>query len=357
MVTTSFARIPHEALSAQIDGWLGRYEVIAPVQECGIRRFRPIATGAEAQVAAWLTRIPLKELFLPQTECLYRYEPSTDGTLRFTPAPVPERPRVVFGVRPCDARSLRLLDRVFRETDRPDPTYVARRERTMLVGLACAEPRSVCFCTSVGGSPFGEEGLDLLLVDAGHEYLVKILTPQGAALVTGLPVPDAAEAERCLAQARARAEGLMTPPVGTAGLQKRLKAGFADPAWKEIHEPCIGCGICAFLCPTCHCFDLVHEEDPHTVAGQAASCIRAWDTCMFSLFTRQASGVNPRPSGMERMRQRLMHKFDYFVENFGEAACVGCGRCIAHCPAGCDIRDSIARVQASENPSPAQPEG
>jgi ferredoxin len=72
---------------------------------------------------------------------------------------------------------------------------------------------------------------------------------------------------------------------------------------------------------------------------------------MFPLFTRQASGVNPRPSGKERMRQRLMHKFRYFVENYGDAACVGCGRCIANCPTACDIRDSIAGIQEAETSS------
>jgi ferredoxin len=38
-----------------------------------------------------------------------------------------------------------------------------------------------------------------------------------------------------------------------------------------------------------------------------------------------------------------MHKFNYFVDVFGEIACVGCGRCIRSCPVNLDIRDIIKR--------------
>ncbi len=66
---------------------------------------------------------------------------------------------------------------------------------------------------------------------------------------------------------------------------------------------------------------------------------------MFSLFTRHASGFNPRPSGKERLRQRLMHKFKYFIDNYQVAACVGCGRCIVNCPVAGDVREAITALQ------------
>jgi len=40
-----------------------------------------------------------------------------------------------------------------------------------------------------------------------------------------------------------------------------------------------------------------------------------------------------------------MHKFRYYVENFGKTLCVGCGRCIAHCPMGVDITEVLNRVR------------
>ena len=46
------------------------------------------------------------------------------------------------------------------------------------------------------------------------------------------------------------------------------------------------------------------------------------------------------------MRQRVMHKFSYTVSNVGETFCVGCGRCISHCPVNIDIREILEEVNA-----------
>jgi len=70
--------------------------------------------------------------------------------------------------------------------------------------------------------------------------------------------------------------------------------------------------------------------------------VRLWDSCMFPLFTLHTSGHNPRTSGRERMRQRIMHKFNYFNANNGQIACVGCGRCIRECPVNMDIREILS---------------
>jgi sulfhydrogenase subunit beta (sulfur reductase) len=65
---------------------------------------------------------------------------------------------------------------------------------------------------------------------------------------------------------------------------------------------------------------------------------------MFTAFTREASGHNPRSKPGERMRQRVMHKFSYAPENFNEIFCVGCGRCIVNCPSNIDIRETVSRI-------------
>jgi len=40
-----------------------------------------------------------------------------------------------------------------------------------------------------------------------------------------------------------------------------------------------------------------------------------------------------------------MHKFRYYPENFGRTLCVGCGRCIEHCPVSIDLRDVLEAVK------------
>ena len=337
----NYATITADKLSQAIKAWLAEAEVLAPVKRDTVRRFEAIADPSEIDVGPWVTDVPLKELFLPQTECLFHYRSEPGQALRPEPATESDAPRIVFGVRPCDARALTILDHVFLGETDADPYYKARRDRTTLVGLACSDPRSVCFCTSLDGGPLGEDGLDLLLADVGDGYVVKALTPKGRALLTPEFEPaEEASVEAALSDLRAEAEAAMEPPVQTEGLKEKLDAGFSAPVWDRLHEKCIGCGVCAFMCPTCHCFDLADEGDE-----RSGRRIRTWDTCMFSLFTRHASGFNPRPSGKERLRQRLMHNFKYFIDNYQVAACVGCGRCIRNCPVAGDVREAITALQ------------
>jgi sulfhydrogenase subunit beta (sulfur reductase) len=98
---------------------------------------------------------------------------------------------------------------------------------------------------------------------------------------------------------------------------------------------CINCGTCTFLCPTCWCFDI--QDEVHRSDGDR---IRNWDSCMFPLFTLHASGHNPRSEKVQRVRQRFMHKLKYYVDKYDNGvACVGCGRCVKHCPVNIDIRE------------------
>jgi len=72
--------------------------------------------------------------------------------------------------------------------------------------------------------------------------------------------------------------------------------------------------------------------------------VRVWDTCMIPEYTLQASGYNPRPVRMNRMRNRVYHKYNYYPKNLDVIACVGCGRCIDNCPVNIDIIDVVNRA-------------
>ena len=73
---------------------------------------------------------------------------------------------------------------------------------------------------------------------------------------------------------------------------------------------------------------------------------RCWDSCMFSQYTAMAGGHNPRPQKKERVRNRFMHKLNYFEERYGKTLCVGCGRCVEKCPVALDITRLIDEIGA-----------
>jgi ferredoxin len=333
-----------------LDGLLDTRQVFAPIERDGILGIELLTDSSEVQLDYYNTQQAPKELFFPRSEVLFTYELG-----KVTPASLPEEPRVVFGIRPCDARSAALLDKVFDTEDDQDPYYVNRRQRTVLIGLGCNQPQSTCFCTSVGGSPFSEEGLDMLWTDLGDRYLVETITERGEGLLRQAQDAVLRQAQDATADSplfrqataedrdrksdmAARAEQMISGPA-VAGIKEILDGMFDDPFWDEVHLKCLGCGVCTYLCPTCHCFDIVDEGS--SSRGQR---VRNWDTCQFALFTHHTSGHNPRPSGKQRMRQRIMHKFNYFVENQGEIACVGCGRCVRECPVNLDIRAVLEAV-------------
>ena len=216
-------------------------------------------------------------------------------------------------------------------------------ESTTLIGLGCNDPCATCFCTQVGGGPFDSEGLDALLVDLGERYLIKGLTDKGEAFLArmnnGVPADDAALKD---AEERARsASGKITASVSTDKLKdKVINDLFNAPFWEEVTFPCLNCGTCTYLCPTCWCFDIQDE-----VIGKEGDRIRNWDSCMFPLFTLHGSGHNPRDQKVQRVRQRFMHKLKYYVDKYDNGVqCSGCGRCVKYCPVNIDIRDVCERM-------------
>ena len=72
--------------------------------------------------------------------------------------------------------------------------------------------------------------------------------------------------------------------------------------------------------------------------------MRIWDTCALGIFTKHASGHNPREEQRNRWRNRVMHKFQYTDEQFGMLSCVGCGRCGRNCPAQLNIVEQVNSI-------------
>jgi Fe-S oxidoreductase len=87
------------------------------------------------------------------------------------------------------------------------------------------------------------------------------------------------------------------------------------------------------VCPTCFCSTV---EDVTDLSGAEAERWRRWDSCFTADFTKVAGG-NFRMASRTRYRQWITHKLANWIDQFGTAGCVGCGRCITWCPVGIDI--------------------
>jgi sulfhydrogenase subunit beta (sulfur reductase) len=313
------------------------YDLLAPVQLVeGVSVFRKIDQPEEVDLTHPNPQKPAKDLFFPQSEVMLSYEKAGKQTSVIPPDEI-KRERILFGARPCDIGAISILERVFAGKEYTDVYFLEKRKRTTIMGFACNHPLSTCFCSSAGGGPFLRAGSDLFFIDLGEAYLVELLTERGVVFKGNPFLKEADPKDLMLAKefeekAFEKAGGSI--PIN--GIDKRLDLMTESPFWDRVHEKCIGCRICTYLCPTCHCFDIVDEGD-----SQRGQRVRNWDSCLSPLYSLETSGHNPRPTTRERIRQRLMHKFNYYPKTYGQVACVGCGRCIIYCPAHFDIRQAI----------------
>jgi len=318
-----------------LDTLIKEYRVFAPVEQNDFITFQEIHSGSEAFLDYINSKKPLKEIFFPQSERLFSYDLNRGEGWGVEEPASEKKQRIIFGIRPCDARSFVLLDNVFDGKPYKDPYYTDKRKHTTIIAVGCNHPGSTCFCTSLRGGPFSQEGSDLLLIDIGQKYILQVVTEKGEKLTKKYNEFKEAE-DHSLSLMRdtiKTAEASMKSKIDVQKITEKLGGIFDDPFWNMASEKCLGCAVCTYLCPTCHCFDITDE-----FISQTGERVRTWDSCAFPSFTLEASGVNPRPGNKERYRQRIMHKFDYFVANHGMVACVGCGRCIKECPVNLDIR-------------------
>lgn len=332
--------IRKDKLKELLQEMMQQYDVFAAKEKHNKIQLDKINDTSEIVFSCDNTHNKPAALFFPQCETLFEFDTKSNYA---SPPPLPEKPMLIFGIRPCDARSLLILDRVFSWDGVEDHYYFRRRNNALLLVTGCNEPRSTCFCNSVGGGPMDSTGADLFLTELPEGYVIEPVSGKGKEFLQKIEpyLTDCTASElKLLVEVRKNAESLLLPGIEVQDLPQKLRGNFEHQVWEEFYTACLGCGTCAYLCPTCHCFDIVDIKK-----GQRGERIRCWDCCMYPIFTLHASGHNPRPGQKERVRQRVMHKFEYFVENFGDIACVGCGRCIINCPVNIDIRSILKTLK------------
>jgi ferredoxin len=195
-------------------------------------------------------------------------------------------------------------------------------------------------CTSLNLSPDSTRGSDVQLIPLKNTegWQVKEITERGKEFLAGICdlLSDSNEQAAEIAKVEKKFD------LNTVTKKLNGNGCFDSDLWSKMSPRCLGCGVCTYLCPTCHCFDIQDEGDTYHGVRR-----KNWDSCSFEMFTMHTSGHNPRPNQSSRWRQRIMHKFNYFPEKFKDVSCSGCGRCTRNCPVDMGITETLQTLSNS----------
>lgn len=336
-------KIAKENLSALFQLIADEQELYLPVKRAGQTNYAAWTPEADVDLDTLKTVKSAKDAFFPQSENLYTVK-KEGKKISVEPQELKEQNFVVFGMKACDVKGIEVLDNVFL-VDPVDTFYAARREHGTVVALACHEPEETCFC-KVFGVDAANPAADVATWMVGEDLYWKALTEKGEALTEAVK-SLLTEADESAVDAEKEAIHNIVEKLPYMNLSLEgwngdaLTEKFNSPIWEELYKPCLACGTCTFVCPTCQCYDIKDYT-----AGDTVSRYRCWDSCMYSDFTMMAHGNN-RTSQLQRFRQRFMHKLVYYpANNDGMYSCVGCGRCVEKCPSALNI---VKVVKAFQN--------
>lgn len=320
------------------------YKVFSPVVKDAANKkidyyYQRILTDEPFLYNAYRTVEPLKSFFT------YPYERVTDY---FTPEKnitgISEE-TVVFGVKSCDISAHKIQDFVFLEGVEVDSLYRLRRESTILISSDCTDFKEVCHCLAWDILPHPTAGFDLNLSPLNDGYVVEVGSIKGEELLqkykeyfvdAGDVQISARKTKRENFIERLKKHLLPQNLVSKDIVQRLVREGYNLDTWQQFMLTCVECGGCTLICDTCHCFLLVDKKE-----DQINSKLRLWDSCQYANYARVAGGANPLRRRAQRLRNRFLKKFDFFVDNLGMPACCGCGRCIEVCPGKIDIREML----------------
>ncbi|MFZ5995758.1 MAG: 4Fe-4S dicluster domain-containing protein [Thermodesulfobacteriota bacterium] len=319
------------------------FELIAPVRNTyGDTLFEVISSVDDAHID--LTDRPIlspKRFFMPQVETLFAYRYDKSGYTFKNAAD--NTPRVIFGLRSCDTRGILFYDLIFQEGLK-DKYYLERRKNTILINLGCNQPGENCFCKSAQSGPFLTYGYDIQLTDLGDRFFVEIGRPRGRELLAGWSYffrPATQTDIDAQYEAVLESEGKFRHRLDFDAAIEKLINQEVDPAvWEEMGSRCQNCGGCAYVCPTCYCFNIFDSPS----SEKEGERIRTWDACTFAGFSRLAGGYNPRQDKAQRIKRRFYHKLFYDKQKYSIPSCVGCGRCADICFGRIDMLSFIRLI-------------
>ncbi len=286
------------------------------------------------------TLIPAKKFFLPKVGTILKFK---DGKWKDNKNPVK---RVIFGLHPCALHALNIYHEFYTRIYE-DPYYKANRDAAIIIGLSCM-PDEHCFCNLTDTSTV-EEGFDLFFTELEDKFLVWIGSPKGDEIIAKRKdmVEDTTQEDiKDYIEWRKKREKAFKVDISFTGLPEIVSASYDSDIWDKMGAACLSCGTCTMVCPTCTCFD---TEDEYDVRADEMNRNRKWYSCMFREYSLVAGGHNFRKARAERLRLWYTHKLVGFMSEYGEPACVGCGRCVEYCPVGINVLSVVRALLGEKN--------
>ncbi|MEO0132356.1 MAG: 4Fe-4S dicluster domain-containing protein [candidate division WOR-3 bacterium] len=284
---------------------------------------------------------PLKEFFFVPKQ-------KVAGLIETKPLPVSldETPRVIIGVKNCDLLGLKVHEKMYLESNYPDPFYHHERQRTIIVAADCPQPAETCFCNLLGLKPYPESLADIIITPLTGGYLLEAITRVGEELIintdhsfqaaTQENINERTEIRRHAQEKLSKINQTQLADDLSSALHRKTQSEF----WQNHAQSCVECFGCLLVCPTCFCF-LLYDVP---VNPEGFERYKIWDACYYNAYARVGGGLNPRAEFWQRFRNRFHCKFMNFYLEHKFYACSGCGRCFAVCMGKIDIRKILSEV-------------
>ncbi|RKX84520.1 MAG: hypothetical protein DRP57_05750 [Spirochaetes bacterium] len=366
-----------------------RWNVVAPIEQDGkdvlLEKLPESSEKLEkylgrislnSKTANKQTLIPPKEIFFPQSELMFTYSTHSTAKKEFkieSPASTTDtdtaKPVLFFGIKPCDYYALNITGSFFKNGFE-DFYYLSKSKNYLALIFGCItppEPES-CFCSSAGTGPVlsKEKGQDFdiqFIEENAGGYFVETGTDRGDEFIKANSryFKDLSDRKSSVKRLKDIKERAFKNIELSVDFEKALtimeegarsgdtSTGLLNSVYGKIADRCIYCGSCLYACPTCTCFNIYDSTESTVVASERTfplngERVRVWDACVFSGYTREASGHNPRGESYTRAARRYEHKLKYDPAVYGRSSCTGCGRCLTACPVNIGMSTFIREI-------------
>lgn len=318
--------LPKNKLSEFIKILQKRYQVYIPQKKNGDYVFVPSENDNITDLKPSLTTLPPKKLFYPQKETLFEFINNTIKKPKNNFKPI-----AILGLTCNDLAGIILLDKVMTKPQK-EWYYWQRRNRSLLIGVGSRRIN------------IDDQEYDLFLEERKNDYLVISSTASGKEILRSVIFKKTDLDPKPIIQT-------IDPLFANKEqLSKVIKASSKDKIWDRLEKICFGCGICAYVCPVCYCFDIADKinleskDCPTTCQLCSGKRERTWTACILADFAQVAGGHNFRENLRDRIYNWYHHKFVRFPLEFNTVGCVSCGRCIRYCPARINFRKVLEEV-------------